>query len=264
MLRFKNATLRAAAVPALIFCAVCACPAQKSPPRMPNRGTPAPAAGTTISELQADQCYRRVVKNEQVEAFRVEIPARGSTLLNHHRHDYLVVSQGPSRLTVSGGATAFALEMQDGEIQVVKGGWPHRLVNNSDAPARLIQVNVPASIGPEHPVCGLAHRRCSDGKFAKTEQGEYLYTTLFETETVKLRRFELGAGVSMPEYPTEAGCLVVALAPLRLSYDVFGKGITETSLERGDSAWLNGMCVRGATNTGKDGTQFLTLEIKAR
>jgi mannose-6-phosphate isomerase-like protein (cupin superfamily) len=237
--------------------------AQTRQARSLSRSMTVPATARKAADWSADSCYRLAFKNDKVEAFRVEVAPQGSTLAHSPEHDYLVVSQGTSHLAVRGGASEFRLDMDDGEIQLIKGGWPHRVVNAGDAPLRLITLHVPVRIDPEHALCGLGTRRnCTDGRFGKTEHGTYTYSTLFETETVQLRRFEIEPGVTLPDFRMEAGCLVVARTDLHLSNDVLGKGTTETRTERGSALWLGDGCVRGATNAGKETVQFLTLEIK--
>ena len=45
------------------------------------------------------------------------------------RGDYLLVSLGPSRFELATGPTHYSLELQDGEMQVLKGGWAHEIIN---------------------------------------------------------------------------------------------------------------------------------------
>jgi mannose-6-phosphate isomerase-like protein (cupin superfamily) len=238
-------------------------PAQTRQARSLSRSMTAPATPRKAADWSADTCYRPAFKNDNVEVFRLEVAPQGSTLAHSPEHDYLVISQGTSHLVIRGGATEFRLDMDDGEIEVIKGGWPHRVVNAGDTPLHLITLHVPVRIDPEHAVCGLGSRRsCTDGRFGKTERGTYTYSTLFETETVQLRRFEIAPGVTLPDFRMQAGCLLVARTDLHLINDVLGKGTLATRTDRGSALWLEDGCVRGATNAGKETVQFLTLEIK--
>src|SRR5438445_10266417 len=80
------------------------------------------------------------------------------------------------------------MQMEDGEMQVIKGGASHRITNLSDSPLQLVEMEGMREIHPERPVCGLGGRACSDGIFGRNEDGSYSQSTLFETDTIKLAR----------------------------------------------------------------------------
>ena len=142
-------------------------------------------------ELGADACFHKLITTAQVRAFQVEIAPHQSTELNHHAHDYLIIALGNNDIAASGPGNEFQLGIQSGEMQVLQGGWPHRIVNKGDAPAHFLELEVMKDIAPEHAVCGLGASACTDGKFGKTDEGSYTRSTLFDTEKAKLSRIEL-------------------------------------------------------------------------
>lgn len=94
------------------------------------------------------------------------------------------------------GASGNSYPVQLGaeEVQIIKGGWSHRLTNLSDTTAKLVEIDVLSGIAPERALCGLGANSCSDRRFGKTTEGSYTQSTLFETPRVKLTRVELGPG----------------------------------------------------------------------
>jgi hypothetical protein len=79
-------------------------------------------------------------------------------------------------------------------MQVMKGGWPHRLTNLANATARLVEIDVQNNIAPERALCGLAAIPCTDGRFGKTEEGTYIKSTLFETSKGEVNQGGVGSG----------------------------------------------------------------------
>ena len=160
-------------------------------------------------ETKSDHCFRSVLENDRVRVFKVEVRGLQSTSVNYHRHDYLVVSLGKSNFEIAGSGIRYPMQMDDGEMQVIKGGASHRITNLSDSPLQLVEMEVMHEIHPERPVCGLGGRACSDGIFGRNEDGSYSQSTLFETDTIKLARVQLGPGGLLPEHRYER-CHVLA------------------------------------------------------
>src|SRR5439155_18845787 len=78
-------------------------------------------------ETKSDHCFHSVLENDRVRVFKVEVPALQSTSVNYHRHDYLVVSLGKSNFEIAGSGIRYPMQMEDGEMQVIKGGASHRI-----------------------------------------------------------------------------------------------------------------------------------------
>ena len=93
-------------------------------------------------ETKSDHCFHSVLENDRVRVFKVEVPALQSTSVNYHRHDYLVVSLGKSNFEIAGSGIRYPMQMEDGEMQVIKGGASHRITNLSDTPLQLVEMEV--------------------------------------------------------------------------------------------------------------------------
>src|SRR5437899_10593805 len=104
------------------------------------------------------------------------------------------------------------MQMEDGEMQVIKGGASHRITNLSDTPLQLVEMEVMRKIHPERPVCVLGGRACSDGIFGRNEDGSYSQSTLFETDTNKLARVQLTPDGLLREHCHDRSYALVSLA----------------------------------------------------
>jgi len=189
-------------------------------------------------ETKSDHCFRSVLENDRVHVFKVEVPSLQSTSLNYHRHDYLVVSLGKSNFEIVGSGIRYPMQMEDGEMQVIKGGASHRITNLSDSPLQLVEMEV-REIHPERPLCGLGGRACSDGIFGRNEDGSYSQSTLFETDTIKLARVQLGPGGLLPEHRHDRCHVLVSLTQTALLDSAYNAHSRELHLNAGDAAWYS-------------------------
>ena len=213
------------------------------------------------SDMKSDHCFRPVLENDRVRVFRVEVAGLQSTSLDYHRHDYVVVSLGKSNFEIGGGIR-YPMQMEDGEMQVLKGGASHRITNLSENPLRLIEIEVLREIYPEHPVCGLGGRACSDGIFGRNEEGSYNQSTLFETNTVKLARVLLGPGGFLPEHHHDRSHILVALAETALVDSAVVTEGRELHLSAGDAKWYSAPVAHMLKNVGPREAQLITVEFK--
>src|SRR5947208_736660 len=171
--------------------------------------------------------------------FKVEVPGLQSTSVNYHRHDYLVVSLGKSNFEIAGSGIRYPMQMEGGEMQVIKGGASHRITNLSDSPLQLVEMEVMREIHPERPVCGLGGRACSDGIFGRNEDGSYSQSTLFETDTIKLARVQLGPRGLLPEHHHDRCHILVSLAQTALLDSASHARSRELHHNAGDAAWYS-------------------------
>ena len=101
-----------------------------SPAAKPGLSAEAPAV-----EITAEPDHHLALENERVRVFRVEVPANASTLLHRHRHDYLFVTLGDSRVAneVEGKAPV-ELTLADGETRFTPGNFAHKASASSTSP----------------------------------------------------------------------------------------------------------------------------------
>jgi quercetin dioxygenase-like cupin family protein len=221
-----------------------------------------PSPSSSVSgEMKPDRFFHSVLENERVRVLRVEVPAMQSTPPGYRRHDYVVVSLGKSNFEIAGAGVRFPLQMEDGEMQVLKGGSSHRITNLTDTPLRLIELEVAQEIHPERPVCGLGSRACSDRRFGKTETGTYTQSTLFETDTVKLARVQLGPTSLLPEHRHDRCHVLIALSDAALLDENINQD-RELHLKAGDAAWYSQAMAHSLKNLQSQEVQLITLEFK--
>ncbi len=213
-------------------------------------------------ETKSDHCFHSILENDRVRVFKVEVPGLQSTSVNYHRHDYLVVSLGKSNFEIAGSGIRYPMQMEDGEMQVIKGGASHRITNLSDTPLQLVEMEVMREIHPERPVCGLGGRACSDGIFGRNEDGSYSQSTLFETDTIKLARVQLGPGGLLPEHRHDRCHVLVSLAHTALLDSASDARSRELHLNAGDAAWYSEHIAHTLKNLSTQDVQFLTVEFK--
>jgi mannose-6-phosphate isomerase-like protein (cupin superfamily) len=219
---------------------------------------------TTMPGPHRDACYRLSLEVPEARVFTVNIAPEAATEVNRHRDDYMVVSLGENHMRVAGDLSAFDFDLADSDVQIVKGGWPHRVVNKGGTRLQFVEIDVPSGIAPEQAICGLGRRSCSDGRFGKTPAGHYTYSTLFETAAVKLRKVEMEAGVTLEDFSTGRESLVLALSEIKIGSAAFGQSAEPIRLERGNAAWVSGASLRAACNTGQNTALFLVMEIKSK
>ena len=222
----------------------------------PNRSVPSGPV-----DLRLDHRFRQVFANDRVRVFSVELPAHQSTELDSHSHDYVILSLGKSNFQISGTATTYPIELDDGEMQVLKGRWPHQLENLSETPLHLLELEVLHEVHPEHQLCGLAGQECTDSRFGKGDEGQYTQNTLFETDTVKLVRIELGPGGVLPEHRHDHCDVLVAVDEIEFR-DENHEGKKDVHLKSGEALWYAGNVVHRLKNLDKQNARLVTLEFK--
>ena len=127
-----------------------------------------------VPQTRVDPCFRRLSSTDKLSAYSVIIPAHGTTLLAPHPNDYLVIALSSIKLEATGAAgNSYPVQLDEEGVQVIKGGWSHRLTNLSDTTAKLIEIDVLNGIAPERALCGLGVSSCFDGRFGKTTEGSY-------------------------------------------------------------------------------------------
>lgn len=209
-------------------------------------------------QTRVDPCVRPLSSTDKLSAYSVIIPAHGTTLLTRHLHDYVVIALSSIKLEAAGGSHSYPVQLEADGVQVIKGGWTHRLTNLSDTTAKLVEIDVLNGISPERALCGLGASSCTDGRFGKTTGGTYSKSTLFETPKVKLTRVELGPGGVLEGDGHSGSELLIALAQVRLS-----DGTASTvEIVPGETLAYPAHTNHEIQNMSTEEARFLELEVK--
>ncbi|HEU5400488.1 MAG TPA: hypothetical protein VFU86_03975 [Terriglobales bacterium] len=196
--------------------------------------------------------------NADVTVRKLDIPASGSEAVSADIHDYLLISYGNNSLRVTGYQTEFELNFADGDIQVLQGGWPHTLNNESTHPAELVMVEVERNLFPKSARCGLGAKDCAETRYGQSGNGEYRQTTLFETDTANLYRASLGSQVAMHQHEDPRPHLLIALTSFQGHADD-----NSFTLRASQVFWHDGT-IHEIANDGSAQARFLILELKRK
>jgi hypothetical protein len=209
------------------------------------------------SQVQAPELNSTILlQNSDITLRRLDIPPKEEAPIAASTHDYLLISIGSNSITVKGDTNSFDLTFGPGDMQVVEGGWKHALVNNLDTKALLFMIEPARNIDPKKAICGLGATSCSEHRFGETAEGTYVFNLQFETETTKLYRLTMQAGVAMHMQSSGKKQLVIALTPFTGHNDK-----EKFSIKAGDMRWIpSGFDVLG--NDGPAEVRALILELQ--
>ena len=218
--------------------------------------------GTTPVEMKDDPAFHSELENSSIKVFKVEVAPHESSSLDVHAHDYIVLSLSKSNFKIVGENRSFPLQMETGEMQVMKGGWPQRTINLADAPLQLVELEIVHEIHPEHAMCGLSAAECRDGEFGGDANGDFTDSTLFETDSIKLSRIDLGPNGTLPKQNYVQSHVLVALAYMKLSDQQTDKDPRELQLKAGEVTWYEGAVELKLANLGDQNAPIITVEFK--
>ena len=236
---------------------------QKQPHSKP---APAPDQPEAVG-LSDDPAFHQTFANERVAVFQLDLAAQAATQLDRHDRDYLLLALTNAHLQATDGKHTNDLKVNPEGMQVMKGGWPHRLVNVGDTAATAVILVPAAKLDPEHAICGLAARQCRAGEIGD-ELGKFTESVLFETATAKLTQAEVAAQAQIPPTEYVNPVLIVATTPASL-LDIrqtteAGQtpSQTELQLKAGDTAYLPGGTTDALKNTGKEDARLVLLTLR--
>jgi hypothetical protein len=197
-----------------------------------------------------------LLRNPSVTVRKLSIGPQSSTQMPGSTRDYIVVALNPAKLEVSGYQTAFEMQLGGGDMQVVQGGWPHKLVNHGSDTAEVLAVEIARNINPSHATCGLSATNCNEVRFGKVDGHDYAQTALFETGTTKLVRVQLGPGGGLRMHNDRRRHLLIAITNVDAHLDG-----GQVSLKAGEVTWVEGGFEELINDSSAD-AQLLIVELK--
>jgi quercetin dioxygenase-like cupin family protein len=213
-------------------------------------------------EMAHDTHVHQLLANSSVRVYRIDLAAGAETALDRHDHDFLVLSLGSNEFELAGPGNAYPMSMRDSEVEVMKGHWPHRIVNKSKNSLHLIEIESTAEISPERAVCGLAAQSCTGAKFAKDDTTNYVESTLFITPSMRLAKVEIQPTAGTPEHGHTSSHLMIALNDQQLTNTIVAGTTSAIDVHAGDPTWVGGDIVHRLINRGQQSARFLTIEWK--
>ena len=197
-----------------------------------------------------------LLRNLSVTVRKLTIGAESSTQIPASTHDYIVVSLVPTKLQVTGYQTNFELQLGGGDMQVVQGGWPHKLENHGTSATEVLAIEIARNIDARHANCGLSAANCNEVRFGKVDGGDYSQSALFETSTTKLVRVQLGPGGGLRLHADRRNHLLIAITAVDAHMDS-----GRVSLKPGEVSWVDGGFEELVNDSNSD-AQLLIVELK--
>ena len=216
------------------------------------------AARASIQEVEitSEPSHHLALENEFVRVFKVEVAPHAATLMHRHRHDYLFVTLGDSRVSNEvEGKTPVELRLADGDTHFAAGNFAHIARNLADTPFR----NVTIEILQDENLHGAASPWQED-------TGEKAFMggrrkILFVKDGARVSEVNLDAGAMVPSHHHDGPHLLVAVTDLNLRDQAEGKIPTAVELRSGDIKWIPGAYTHALTNTGKNAATLVTIEF---
>ena len=207
-------------------------------------------------EITSEPSHHLAVENEHVRVFQVEVAPKASTLLHRHRHDYLFVTLGDSRVSNEvADKPPVDLKFADGETRFTPGNFAHIARNLSDQPFRNVTIEL-----------------MEDDKLRTApspwpmEGGDKVFPgvrikVLSVRDGARVSAVELEPGATVPSHHHDGPHLLVAVSDLDLRSDVDGMGPMPAQFKSGAVKWLPGGYTHTLTNVGKSPARFVTVEF---
>jgi len=211
-------------------------------------------------DLAHDSHVYQLLSNSAVHVYRIDLDPGAETAMDRHDRDFLVISLGNNNFEFAGPANSIPMTMTDDEVEVMKGHWPHRVVNKSSTPLHLVEVETSREILPEKATCGLAAQSCTGAHFAKDDNNNYVESTLFMTPSMRLGKIEIQAAAGMPQHTHDASSLLIALDDQQITEAFAAGSETQLNLRAGQPEWIEGKIPHRILNNGSQPAQFLVLE----
>ena len=214
------------------------------------------AQTTTEVEITSEPSHHLALENEYIRVFKVEVAPHASTLMHHHRHDYVFVTLGDAHVSNEvEGKPPVDLKLTDGDARFVAGNFAHVARNLSDQPFRNVTIEL-----------------MQDEKLRQTpshwpeEGGEKTFPggrrkILFVKDGVRVSEVNLEPGAVVPSHHHDGPHLLVAVTDVDIRSDVDGMGPMPGNFKTGDIKWLPGGYTHTVTNVGKSPARFVTVEF---
>lgn len=203
------------------------------------------------TRIAAEPATHVDISNATVRAYRIELAPHATETIRSG-HDYVLLAISGGRAEIGVAASSMPLNLQSGEAEVFKGGWPQQLHSTSDAASSWVVLEPLRGLKPERASCGLNGADCGSVRFGKGDDGEYDESTLFETPTLRLSRAELGSNSGLSTHSDLHDHVIVPL--VNGGFELNGQTVSDET-----PRWVHG----GAElHSGADKAKFLIVEFK--
>jgi len=204
--------------------------------------------------VDKEPLHHVVFENEYTRVFFVQFPPHSQTLLHRHDRDYVYVTFGASEIENDvPGRPPSRLKLQDGESNLVKGGFEHIAKNLADTPFKTVAIEVkrkpPKTTPPEKAERGLelGHGAMND--------------VLLDNDEVRIRDIQLSPGAMLHPGTRMLPHLLVAVTDLDLRDKATDRVHSEIRKNVGGVLWRPAGTPM-ITNQAQQNARFVTVEFK--
>jgi quercetin dioxygenase-like cupin family protein len=213
------------------------------------------SASTQEVEITSEPSHHLALENKFVRVYKVEVAPHAATLMHRHRHDYLFVTLGDSRVSneVEGKAPV-QLSLADGETRFAAGNFAHIARNLADTPFRNVTIEI------------LQDDTLRESSSPwKEDSGEKTFAggrrkILFVKDAVRVSEVNLDAGATVASHHHEGPHLLVAISDLDLRDEAEGNAPISVRLKAGAIKWLSGGYTHSLINVGSP-ARLVTVEF---
>ncbi len=199
-----------------------------------------------------------LLANNIVEVFALDLPAASHVRLRQNMYDLVVVALEDSTLTLlPAEGERKELQLNSGDVHVLRSFSVQQLANNSGARARFILVAL-KSHGVEPGECGCSGEveraicGCSERHLPR------LWALSIGGSTLAGVALESGEKFAGASYRNDS--LLVAVTSVQLQDEQAPAAAAQLSLRPGDVKWLS-HGRRQFKNTGRNTARFITIEF---
>ena len=102
----------------------------------------------TVVPITSEPSHHLVISNQYVRVFEVEVPPKAETLYHQHDYDYLYVAIGDADVSsVRLNEKPVEVKLKDGDVELAKGPFAHKALNNEDRPFRNVTIELLGGVG---------------------------------------------------------------------------------------------------------------------
>ncbi|HLY97629.1 MAG TPA: hypothetical protein VKT33_01040 [Candidatus Angelobacter sp.] len=220
----------------------------------------ASAQQPAVVEMTSEPSHHFVLQNDFVRVFHVLAPAKSSTLVHQHHHDYVYVTIGDTDLiNFRVGEPPAVVKLKDGEVRYTKGGFAHSVTNESEHPFHNVTIELMQSASGVHACtesCS-APVPCADDTRGACPSAQIV----LESDQWRAVSVIMPPGAVWKKQGNALPHLIVAVTDLNLTQQDDGKPTTEFHRLAGESVW-EGPSGHSLTNSGAQTARLFTLEFK--
>jgi hypothetical protein len=202
------------------------------------------AYAQTVVPITSEPSHHLAISNRYVRVFKIEVSPKAETLYHQHDYDYLYVAIGDADVaSVRLREKPVPVKLKDGEVELARGPFAHKAVNNSERPFRNVTIELLNGAGnskcgvPGGEICGVFQASGSGSLY-----GEMIHTEKLEVRDIVLKEM---AGIGPLPYPY----VLVSVSDLSLQ-QLSPNGTKDIRMRAGDAYWNDGAGAKLENSSG--------------